>query len=140
MSGENTAGCGGQIRPALEITTPLSLLVQTAETESIYFPNTCFSISTCILLPFEVPKPHSQYPPFVFFFFYWGIVALQCRSSFFCTMKGISLRIHISPPLKPPSHPPLPCCAPAYSLHPHLYFCPRNRFTCTIFLDFTSMH
>ena len=75
MSGEHTAGvvvwCTDLAGPRDHNShcIQLSLLVQTAETENIYFPNICFSISTCIsLLPFEVPTPHSQYPPFVFFF------------------------------------------------------------------------
>ena len=93
MSGENTAGvvvwCADSAGPRDHNThcIQLSLLVQTAETENIYVPNLCFSISTCIsLLPFEVPKPQSQYPPFVFFF-NWGVVALQCCASLFCIMK-----------------------------------------------------
>ena len=46
---------------------------------------------------------------FVFFFFYWGIIALQCFVSFSCTTEWISsLYTYIPLPLRPPSHTPIP--------------------------------
>ena len=38
------------------------------------------------------------------------------------------------------SHPPLPIlCLHVCSLHLHLYYCPTEKFICTIFLDYTHV-
>ena len=74
---------------------------------------------------------------------YWGdiwdgfwIMSEVATSCLFFTWQCIySILVSQFIPLSPS-----PLCPHVHSIHPHLCFCPADRFICTIFLDSTYMH
>ena len=111
-----------------------------------------------ILNNYKTTKNHwgikKDYIHGLFFFFYLMffeflnfILIIFLYSRFLLVIYFIHISVYMSIPISqfittPPPHPATfpPWCPYVCSLHLCLYFCPANRFICTIFLDSTYMY
>ena len=92
-------------------------------------------------------KEKSKFLPMtqISFSFFW-ILFIFLYSGSLLVINFIHISVYMSNPIAqfitPPPPPPavfLPWCPYVSSLHLCLYFCPANRFICTIFLGSTYM-
>ena len=98
--------------------------------------------------PPNPPSPPVKGLPSVwklFFFFFWNFILFYfLYSRFLLVIRFIHISVYMSVPISQFITSPTPATFPAWcpyicSLHLCLYFCPANRFICTIFLASTYM-
>ena len=94
----------------------------------------------------ESSKETGKCKIYLFFFEFLNFIYFL-YSRFLLAIYFIHISVYMSIPISqfiPPPPPPLisvpPWCPYVCSLHLCLYFCPADRFICTIFLGSTYMH
>ena len=110
-------------------------------------PDTRQELSKCLLTDEPLSSLLSWGLFFFFFEFLNFILFILLYSRFLLVLYFIHISVYMSIPISqfipstttPPTTFP-PWCPYVCSLHPCLYFCPANRFICTIFPDSTYMH